>query len=86
MAGPPGEEHEAPRATIRGFVDREATRAVAPECGQLFGGNGDMEEHALGRLWRDALAFGSGAGTCEMMMRELVARARGLAPEREARP
>lgn len=85
MAGPPGEEHEAPRATIRGFVDREATRAVAPECVQIFGGNGYMEEYAIGRLWRDALAFGIGAGTSEMM-REIIARTCGLAPERDGQP
>lgn len=63
----------------------EATRAVAPECVQIFGGNGYMEEYAIGRLWRDALAFGIGAGTSEMM-REIIARTCGLAPERDGQP
>lgn len=58
----------------------EAARRAAPECAQIFGGNGYMEEFLIGRLHRDALAFTVGAGSSEIM-RELIARAQGLVPE-----
>lgn len=38
-----------------------------------------MEEYAIARLQRDALAFSVGAGTSEIM-REIIARTKGLEP------
>lgn len=60
----------------------EAAHRVASECAQIFGGNGYMEEFLIGRLHRDSLAFTVGAGSSEIM-RELIARAEGLVPERK---
>lgn len=58
----------------------EVCVGVAHDCAQIFGGNRYMEEVAVGRLQRDSLAFSVGAGTSEIM-RELIARHRGLEPD-----
>ncbi len=57
--------------------------AAAHECAQIFGGIGYMEETLIGRLYRDCLAFTVGAGTSEMM-REIIARTKGLTHESPA--
>lgn len=58
----------------------EACVGISHDCAQIFGGNRYMEEYAIARLQRDALAFSVGAGTSEIM-REIIARTRGLEPE-----
>lgn len=62
----------------------ESCVGVAHHCAQIFGGNRYMEEYAIGRLQRDSLAFSVGAGTSEVM-REIIARTRGLEPRESAR-
>ncbi len=62
----------------------EAALGAARECAQIFGGIGYMEETLIGRLYRDCLAFTVGAGTSEMM-REIIARTKGLTHESPAR-
>lgn len=67
-------------ASMAKLFAAESSRKVAAECTQIFGGNSYMEEFLIARLSRDALAFGIGAGSSEIM-RELIARAEGLVPK-----
>lgn len=46
---------------------------MAGEGGQIFGGNGYINEYPLGRLWRDAKLYEIGAGTSEIR-RMLIGR------------
>ena len=62
----------------------EAAVGVAHDCAQIFGGNRYMEEYSIARLQRDCLAFSVGAGTSEIM-REIIARTKGLEPGRPSR-
>lgn len=52
----------------------ESVRHVAAEVQQMHGGFGQIEESPVPRYYRDVAAFGTGAGTSEIM-RELIARA-----------
>lgn len=55
----------------------ELAQEVAYDCMQLFGGMGYVLETPIARAWRDVRAMTIAGGTSEIM-RELVARARGL--------
>ncbi len=62
----------------------ETAISVARECAQIHGGMSHMEECQMARLYRDSLAFTIGAGTSEVL-REIIAGASGLTPERQRR-
>ena len=68
-----------PRCWCRNWCTAKVCVRISYDCAQIFGGNRYMEEYAIARVQRDALAFSVGAGTSEIM-REIIARTQGLEP------
>ncbi|MFQ5525247.1 MAG: acyl-CoA dehydrogenase family protein [Thermoanaerobaculia bacterium] len=78
-----GESANAEISMAKLFAAEQSLK-VAHDCHQIFGGYGYMNEYLIARLFRDSLAFTIGAGTSEMQ-REIIARVKGLVPEKSDR-
>lgn len=65
------------QAAIAKLYTSEAAVDCARDATQVFGGNGYMNDYAVGRFWRDAKVLEIGEGTSEVQ-RMLIARELGV--------